>query len=126
MSDIPDALDKGEVVCLMLFDPSTAFDTINHSILLQRLHDRFGICNTTLEWIHMYLMDHNQKVVLDHLESDPVALTFAIPQGSVFGPILFTMYTSPLGDLCNHHLVQFQLYAENQQVYLSFKPSHTN
>ena len=71
-------------------------------------------------------MDCNQKVVVDDLESDPVALTFGIPQRSVLGPILFTLYTSPLGDLCRQHLVEFQLYADDQQVYLSFTPSCTN
>ena len=60
------------------------------------------------------------------LETDPVALPFGIPQGSVLGLILFTMYTSPPGDLCMCHLVDFQLYADDQQVCLSFKPSHTN
>ena len=117
-SDILVAMDKGWVVCLVLLDLSVAFDTINHSILLQRLHDRFGICNTALEWIHLFLMDHNQKVVLDDLESDPVALTFGITQRSVLSPILFTIYTSPLGDLCRHYLVEFQPYADDQQVYL--------
>ena len=125
-SDIRGAMDKGEAVCLVLLGLSAAFDTIDHSILLQRLHDRFGICNTALEWIHSYLMDHNQRVVMDDFESNPVALTFHIPQGSVLGPILFTMYTSPLCDLCRCYLVEFQLYADDQQVYLSFKPSHTN
>ena len=120
------AMDKGEVVCLVLLYLSTAFNTIDHCILLQRLHDRFEISNTSLEWIHSYLTDHNQKVVVDDLESDQVALTFSVPQGSVLDPILFTMYTSPLGDLYRCHLAEFQLYADDQQVYLSFKPSHTN
>ena len=80
MSDILGAMDKGEVVCLVLLDHSAAFDTVDHSILPQGVHDRFGIHDTALEWICLYLMDHNQKVVVDDLESDPVA--FGIPQGS--------------------------------------------
>ena len=67
-SDILGAMDKGEVVCLVLLDLSAAFNTIDHSILLQRLHDRFGICDTALEWIPSYLTDCNQEVVVDDLE----------------------------------------------------------
>ena len=125
-SDILGSMDKGKAVCLVLLDLSAAFDTTIHSILLQRLQDIFGICNRVLEWICLYIMDCNQKVVVDDFESDPVALTYGIPQGSVLGPILLSLYTSSLGDLCRHHLVEFQLYADDQQVYLSFEPSHTN
>ena len=54
--------------------------------------------------------------------SDQVTLNLGVPQGSVLGLILFTLYTVPLGDICWAHPVKFQLYADDQQVYLSFKP----
>ena len=98
-----------------------AFDTVDHHMLLQRLEDCFNIKETALEWIRSYLTSRTQKVSVGTVSSSPVTMTLGVPQGSVLRPILFTLYTCPLGSICIKHDINYILYAD-QQIYLSFKP----
>ena len=117
------AIDNKEVTCLILLNLSAAFDTVNHNILLNRLKYHFGVSGTALSWICSYLTGRTQKVVIDGFESEAVKLTQGVPQGSVLGPVLFTLYTSPLGDICQWHHINFHCYTDDQQIYPSFQLS---
>jgi len=119
-NDITLAMDKGNVTALTLLDLSAAFDTIDHSILLQRLETWFGIRDSALAWLSSYLKDRNQQVRLGEFTSPKCPLIFGVPQGSVLGPLLFTLYTTPLGAAIQGHCVSHHLYADDSQIYLSF------
>ena len=120
-------MDNQEVTCLVLLDLSAAFDMVDHGILLNMLNNRFGIQGTALKWIESYLTRRIQRVVIGDLGTDLsscselVTLTYDIPQGSVLGPIMFTLYMVPLGKICRNHDITYQLYADDQQMYISFK-----
>ena len=116
--DMLRALDNQEVMCLALLDLSAAFDMVNHVILLRHLESNFGITDTALAWIRSYLSDCSQKVVVGKAKSDPVTLAFGVPQGSILGPILFTLYTSLLGQICTRHGITHHFYEDNQEIYL--------
>ena len=113
-TDILQLFDRKGVSCLNLLDLSTAFDTVDHKLLLHRLEHRFGIKDTALNWIRDYLTDHTQQVVLDNpngeaIRSKPAILTQGVPQGSVLGPLLFTLYvtgccTGTLDELVGSHI----------------------
>ena len=98
-----------------------AFDTVLHSPLLNRLKVRFGLGGTITEWLKFYLAGCTQRVALHNTQSDPAVLKHGVPQWSVLGPFLFSLYISPLGDIFRRHNVEFQSYADNQQNYFSFE-----
>ena len=124
--DILKAMDNQEVTCLVLLDLSATFDTVGHKILLNQLENHFGIKGMALQWIELYFTNWSQRVVIGDMnttgtKSESISLKFGVPQGSVLGPILFTLYMCPLGQICASQ-VQYHLNADDQKIYLSFKP----
>ena len=110
------AMDSQKVVMLTPLGLSVALDTVDHAILLNRLEKRFGVKGTVLDWFRSYLTNCTQSVSIPGASpSSPQELSCGVPQGSVLGPILFCVYTSPLGDIIRRHNVGFHLYTQSQK-----------
>ena len=118
-NDIAFSVDSGKAVALTLLDLSAAFDTIDHSLLYDCLHDWFGLDGTVLLWIKSYLSNRKQKIKIGDSFSEAAILPFGVPQGSVLGPLLFKFYTSPLSQVIFEFNVTHHLYADDTQIYLA-------
>ena len=119
-NDIKLARDSKKGTILVMIDLSSAFDTINYSILLSRLELRYGITSVVLEWFRSYVYGRVQRINIDGRFSPPHHLTTGVPQGSVLGPLLFSLYVQPLGGIIREHSIQFHYYADNLQLYAHF------
>ena len=121
-NDILQSLDQNEIAVLVLLDLSAAFDTIDHETLLHRLEHQFGIGYKSLSWMRSFLTDRYQTVCIDGKMSKPDRMRFSVPQGSVLAPKFYTMYTKPVGLICKKYGLLHHFYADDSQLYISFKP----
>ncbi len=121
-NDIMNSFDKQQVMLLLLLDLSAAFDTIDHTILLNRLSERCGIKGTCLKWFASYLSGRTQVVKINDTTSEIKDVVFGVPQGSVLGPILFTIYMTPLGALIEECGLKRQTFADDTGIYHAISP----
>ena len=122
-NDLLRAVDQHQDAVLILLDFSAAFYTIDHDILLHRLCQRYGITRAALKWFSTYLRGRTQCIDIGGVLSDERLLDEGVPQGSVFGPAIFTMYTAPLGDIITSHGLNHMMYEDHTQLYLILDPS---
>ncbi len=121
-NDILREVDNQKAVFLVLLDLSAAFDTLDYKIMLKRFEDLYGITGMALKWFASYFDSRRYHVSINGTNSDDTQLDEGAPQGSVIGPLSFSMYTRPIGDILRKHNVQFHLYADDVQIYMSCNP----
>ena len=116
VNDVLLSLDNGNISSVTFRDLSAAFNTIDHNISLSRLEHVFGIHGAALQWFSSYPSNRTQTVSINNLKSDPAPVPSGVPLGSVLGPVLFVLYTTPLSDVIEHYSVHYQSFADDRQL----------
>ena len=119
VNDLFLSLNKGNISVIALLDFSSAFDTIDQHILVHRLHTDLGFTDTVLQWSSSYLTDHTLYVSLSNHCSAFAPAHSGVPQGSVLGPILFTMYIKLLSAIIDSHSTIHHSFADDLQLQMS-------
>lgn len=126
VNDLLMAVDSDSSTVLLLLDLSAAFDTVDHKIFLKPLENDFGVRGSPLAWLHSCLLNRTQSVIFNNLISNSVEVKFGVPQGSVLGPLLFSIYMAPLGDLTQKYGINFHFYADDTQLYIAINPDYSS
>ena len=124
-NDILLNMAKGSVTALTLLDLSPAFDTIDHTILLHRLNVYYGISELAFGWFKSYLSGGARSVRVGGELFHPVVLHYGVPQDSVLGPILFSLYTNPISSVIQSlSSINYHFYADDTQLHITLLPEN--
>ena len=124
VNDLRINADSKKLSVLALLDLSAAFDTVDHNILIDRLENWVGLTGPVLNWFRTYLTGWEFFVALGDHSSKNISMTCGVPQGSILGPLLFSLYMLPLGSVIRRHNIDYHSYADDTQLYISVTPNN--
>ena len=119
--EVLENMDNGLFTGAVYIDLKRAFDTVDHTIMIKKLKTT-GISSTNLVWFHSYLSSRCQKSVIGQAISATQKVTVRVPQGSILGPLLFSIYINDLPACLQNTTVT--LFADDTALYCSSQSAH--
>jgi len=108
------AIDRGQYAGAVFLDLAKAFDCVNHAILLKKL-TAYGICGGVHSWLKSFLCGRTQRVVFKGNLSSEGSITVGVPQGSILGPLLFSIYVNDLPNVV--HSSDLNMFADDTELH---------
>ena len=119
-NDIVTTIGRGNGAMLVLLNLSAAFDIIDQDNIFCILEKYVGICGNALK-LYIYFSHRTQRVQIDVVLSDFANIICGVPQGPVLGPLKFCLYLLPMSAILKYHKIGYHVYADEIQLYISFK-----
>ncbi|KAJ1519796.1 hypothetical protein ONE63_005049 [Megalurothrips usitatus] len=119
IGDVRESAGRRKLSLLILFDFSNAFPSVHHELLLTKLQN-LGLSDSSLAWMHSYLVNRQQFVNTGESISTLAQVLLGVPQGSVLGPLLYVLYVHDISSIFTKS--RYHLYADDLQNYLEFYP----
>jgi hypothetical protein len=120
-NDIRVSINNGLVTVLVLLDFTKAFASMRHDFLIDKLVHHFGLSYQASIWFKSYLQGRTQSVNLNGKSSEWRNVIMGVPEGSILGPLLFSLFINDISDGLLH--CKYHLYADDCQLYHSFPVS---
>ena len=116
-------LESGHDICAIFLDYNKAFDSVPHAPLIDKLC-RTGLHYKVLGWLTDYLTSRRQQVVIDGAKSYQIPITSGVPQGSVLGPLLFSIYINDITEATLSPTSSLVMYADDILYHRVIQESH--
>ena len=124
--DILCDINSSTGVIMVFLDLSAAFDTVDHELMVNKLRNRFLVGGSVLLWFKSYLSDRRFHVKIDNHLSKGRSSKCGVPQGSILGPVLFSLYSQEVHEIIQSHELQYHIYADDIQIYFKYSRDSVN
>ena len=121
LDDVLTKFNSESFIVMTFLDFSAAFDTVDHTILINKLEQQFGVTGNALLWFKSYLDSRSYKIKINNTLSKLQYLSYGVPQGSILGPVLYSLYITEIESITKFYNINIHIYADDILLYTDYK-----